>query len=77
MNDIESNPKHATETVVQIRMDSLSSSTVTAIVDEYLLRTKNIECNAAVLNGKSKKVNYTYYNWKLPWLMGHESYEFG
>ena len=48
-------PKHVTETVVQTRIDSLSSSTVTAIVDEYLLRTKNIECNAAVLKGKSKK----------------------
>ena len=48
-------PRQVTERVVQNRIDNLSSSTVTAIVEEYLLRTKKIECKAAVLNGKSEK----------------------
>ena len=42
------------ERVVQNRIENLSSSTVTAIVEQYLLRTKNTPCKAAVLNGKSE-----------------------
>ena len=50
----QTKPRHETDKDVQKRTDSLSSKTVTAIVVEYLLSTKNNECNPAVLNGKSK-----------------------
>ena len=54
INNNETIPRQVTERVVQNRIENLSSSTVTAIVEEYLLRTKNTPCKAAVLNGKSK-----------------------